>query len=251
MTFPLPTGINLRRKKILYLGCGDGSWPVWLASRKPQCDITAVDLLAPSSEGSVPENCHFQLVNFLNLDWPFKKRFHHIHVRAMMDENPSWQTLFSRCFNGLVEDGTIAVNDSWAPYGSNRQEINVTNSPFLQFGKKLAGSRNPQMHPFNSSRHSQLLTAAGFSEVSTREERANLRGWLDGAEGEMGESKFKGYIDLMQASGDKALIETGTMPEDGAKTLRDAMLQDVRGNAVQNGYFFSMYVFMLSFSATR
>ncbi|KAK5169591.1 uncharacterized protein LTR77_005568 [Saxophila tyrrhenica] len=98
----LPTGYE-----VLDIGTGTGLWAIEFADENPNASIIGVDL-SPVQPSFVPPNCQF-MVDDIEYDWEYNKRFDYIHGRFLSMGIRNWARVFQQSFAHLKPGG-------WAEY---------------------------------------------------------------------------------------------------------------------------------------
>ncbi|KAI1172160.1 S-adenosyl-L-methionine-dependent methyltransferase [Nemania sp. FL0916] len=165
--------VNARR--VLDLGCSLGSWPLDFARRNPNTFVLGVDIDPITPPYSLP-NCRFHVTDF-NEKWSYGFKFDFIHLRHLGDLPQ--KSLIATIYENLSPGG-------WGEFTEWIVSIQSTHNSFTEtsFYKWLkhwkTGLKKVGTTVHYPLQYKQLLTEAGFKNVTERKYAVPLNPWPPG-----------------------------------------------------------------------
>lgn len=99
--------ISPKAKRVLDIGCGDGTWAIDVADRFPELEVVGVDLYPPPQMWQ-PTNCTLE-VDDVCKEWVWNGKFDLIHIRLLYGSftEEQWTELYKQCYDNLNPGGWI------------------------------------------------------------------------------------------------------------------------------------------------
>ncbi|KAI1125067.1 S-adenosyl-L-methionine-dependent methyltransferase [Nemania abortiva] len=162
-------------RRVLDLGCGPGDWPLEFARRNPNTFVIGMDIEPIKPPYALP-NCQFKVGDFTNR-WPYESKFDFIHLRHL--GGLPGEDVIASIYQNLSPGG-------WAEFTEWVVAIQSTSNSFTEtsFYKWLtywkAGLARVGQTVYYPLQYKQLLTEAGFKNVTERKYAVPVNAWPPG-----------------------------------------------------------------------
>ncbi|KAK5170914.1 uncharacterized protein LTR77_004058 [Saxophila tyrrhenica] len=169
--------------RVLSIGSGTGLWAHDMASRHPNAEVVAMDLVQPAYEHDPPNYRSLSGVDFNEGDWGGLQEasFDYIHISMLCGRATDWPALLRRAlwylkpYTGVIE----IVEMDWEPR-SDPLPFPVSGNPLSRWYTDLRDASDraglPIAYPHSME---QFLKDAGFADVGHQELRCPYWGGGD------------------------------------------------------------------------
>ncbi|KAG4419764.1 hypothetical protein IFR04_007074 [Cadophora malorum] len=193
-------------QKILDIGTGTGEWAIAMAELYPNADVTGTDI-AKIQPTSVPCNMDFQIDDAeYDGGWTWTPNsFDLVHFRNMIGAFTDWNQVYREAYKAIKPGGFIEVMDleiaSLPDYFPDDPMVVRWFNTFVE-ATKLAGMPMTTDHL-----DSQVLAAAGFTNISTVTKTIPCGVWPCGEEKKTGMHFLSVIYDGIEAACLKVFVE--------------------------------------------
>ncbi|KAI1392603.1 S-adenosyl-L-methionine-dependent methyltransferase [Hypoxylon trugodes] len=171
------TRLPLDTAQILDLGTGTGVWPVEMAVRYPQAQITGIDVYPIQRRNGVPPNVKFEIGNVEEpLDCP-DNSLDFVHARGIAGGIHDWPALLQQVYNKLKPGGLFEMTEvslNVLDFDGKFAEADLC-PEFLRIFRELSTEVGVDFDP--SRRVTDWLLDAEFEKIVQRSEILPMGNW--------------------------------------------------------------------------